>query len=331
MVLTSSKALLTIINDILDLSKIEAGLMTLNIDAIDMQRLVDETLSRVEGVATQKGLHLRHDIAPSRRGTFEGDAPRIIQVLVNLLGNAIKFTEKGEVVLEVAEGADGRTRFSVRDSGEGIPPDQLAIVFERFRQVDGSSTRKHGGTGLGLAITKELVQLMRGELGVESTVGAGSTFWIEIPIDIKKETATPDQQQSDACGAEMRGLRVLVAEDNATNQEVIGEMLGLLGAKTEVVGTGTAAIEALERSVFDLVLMDIHMPEMNGDTAIQTIRASAKPYARVPIIVVTASAMKGMEERYIELGADGYVPKPIELALLSKTVRRIFDDRAEAA
>jgi PAS domain S-box-containing protein len=333
MLVTSSKALLAIINDILDLSKIEAGLMTLNLDKVEMREMIEEALGRVEGVAAQKGLKLRHAIAPARFGTFEADAPRIIQVLVNLLGNAIKFTDVGEVLLDVSESGNGTTRFSVRDSGEGIPQEQLAVVFERFRQVDGSSTRKHGGTGLGLAITKELVHLMRGELGLDSTVGVGSTFWFEIPLDISQKRMRQAQApDTEAAGSALHGLRVLVAEDNATNQEVAREMLDLLGAKPEIVGTGRAAIDALERAAFDLVLMDIHMPEMNGDTAIQNIRTCGKPYAHVPIIVVTASAMKGMEERYIDLGADGYVPKPIDLPLLSETVRKIFNkNRMDAA
>src|SRR5262249_2267434 len=146
--------------DILDLSKIEAGLMSLNIDTVDMRTLVDEVLARVEGIAAQKSLKILHSIAPAQSTTFDGDSQRIGQVLLNLLGNAIKFTEQGGVALEVGPGSAGMTRFTVRDTGPGIPSDKLDIVFERFRQVDGSTTRKHGGTGLGLAISKELIELM---------------------------------------------------------------------------------------------------------------------------------------------------------------------------
>ena len=330
MLLTSSRALLSIINDILDLSKIEAGSMTLNIDAIDMQSMIEEAMSRIEGVALQKNLKLRHAVSPSRLGAFDGDAQRIIQVLVNLLGNAIKFTERGEVALEVGPGhAGGTTRFAVRDTGPGIPADQLSIVFERFRQVDGSSTRKYGGTGLGLAITKELVDLMKGKIGVESTLDVGTTFWVDLPLSFEKAAASAAETEGEEdTGEIMRGLRVLIAEDNSANQMLVTEILEMYGMKPHNVENGRLALDALERETFDLVLMDIHMPVMNGDVAIQRIRTSGRPYAEIPIIVVTASAMKGMEERYLELGADGYVPKPIEIPLLTSTIKRIFERKS---
>jgi PAS domain S-box-containing protein len=329
MLLTSSRALLSIINDILDLSKIEAGSMTLNIDSIDMKAMIEEALGRVEGIATQKSLKVSHIIAPARLGVFDGDQQRIIQILVNLLGNAIKFTAEGEVVLEVAPGKAGTTRFAVRDTGPGIPADQLSIVFERFRQVDGSSTRRHGGTGLGLAITKELVDLMKGKIGVESKVGVGSTFWVELPLRLAKvEAAGAESANEEEATEVMRGLRVLVAEDNAANQMLVTEILSMQGMQPHMVENGRLALDALEKETFDLVLMDIHMPVMNGDVAIQRIRTSGRPYAEIPIIVVTASAMKGMEDHYKDLGADGYVPKPIEIALLMSTIKGIFERKS---
>jgi CheY-like chemotaxis protein len=325
-VLTSSRALLGIINDILDLSKIEAGSMTLSIDAIDMEAMIEETMGRVEGVAAQKKLNVSRAIAPASLGWFDGDPQRIIQILVNLLGNAIKFTDEGEVVLEVGVGANGTTRFAVRDTGPGIPADQLSLVFERFRQVDGTSTRKHGGTGLGLAITTELVELMKGKVGLESTVGVGSTFWVELPLKYANAAVVQGVATFvEAPEAVMKGLRVLIAEDHETNQILIEEIVTMLGMIPTIVANGRLAIDALEKATYDLVLMDIHMPVMNGDIAIQRIRTCGKPYADVPIVVVTASVMKGMGEWYMELGADGYVPKPVEIPLLVSTIARIFN------
>src|SRR5262249_15573287 len=162
---------------------------------------------------------------PDRLGSFDGDPQRIIQILVNLLGNAIKFTDHGEVALDIAESMDGMTRFAVRDTGPGIPANQLSIVLERFRQVDGTSTRQHGGTGLGLAITKELVDLMKGRVGVESTVGVGTTFWVELPLNIVHAgVAKAETEAVAAVDEQMRGLRVLVAEDNEVNQTLAEEI-----------------------------------------------------------------------------------------------------------
>jgi signal transduction histidine kinase/cytochrome b561/CheY-like chemotaxis protein len=331
-VLSSSRALLSIINDILDLSKIEAGSMKLNIEPIDMKAMLEEAMGRVEGVAAQKKLKIGYSVAPTQLGSFEGDAQRIIQILVNLLGNAIKFTDQGEVALTAGPGKAGATRFSVRDTGPGIPADQISIVFDRFRQVDGTATRKHGGTGLGLAITKELVELMKGVVGLESTVGVGTTFWVELPITFAQTVAREQGAAADdgAQGA-LQGLKVLIAEDNETNQELINEIVTMMGMTSTIVENGRLALEALERESYDLVLMDIHMPVMNGDIAIQRIRTCGKAYADVPIIVVTASAMKGMDERYLELGADGYVWKPIEIPVLTAAIRKVSDRKAARA
>jgi signal transduction histidine kinase/cytochrome b561/CheY-like chemotaxis protein len=331
-VLTSSRALLAIINDILDLSKIEAESMTLQIDNVDMKAMVEETMGRVEGVAAQKKLKISQTVAPELLGTFQGDSQRIIQILVNLLGNAIKFTDQGEVALEVHPIEGNMTRFAVRDTGPGIPANQISIVFDRFRQVDGTSTRKHGGTGLGLAITKELVELMKGKVGLESTVGVGTKFWVDLPLVF--ETAAPREaiMEDEVVHRPEGDLRVLIAEDNETNQQLIEEIVRMLGMKPTIVENGRLALDILERERFDLILMDIHMPVMNGDIAIQRIRTCGKPYSDVPIIVVTASAMKGMDERYLELGANGYVWKPVEIPVLTAAIDKIFEPKpAQAA
>jgi len=323
MLLSSSRSLLALINDILDLSKIESGLMTLNEDTIDMKETIAVAMERTEGLVAQRNLKVSATIAPSCLGAFHGDPNRIGQVLVNLLGNAIKFTEEGSVALEVAPSADQMVRFSVRDTGPGIPPDQLKAIFERFRQGDGSSTRKHGGTGLGLAISSELVNLMKGKMGVDSTVGAGSTFWFELPLRLARSAYATDAGATDGGENALAGLRALVAEDNAMNRALITEMLESFGVRPHVVANGREALEALERETFDVALMDIQMPEMNGDVAIRTIRESGRPYAAIPIVVVTADAMKGMEEQYLKLGADAYVAKPIDIGQLSRAINAV--------
>lgn len=328
MLLSSSRGLLAILNDILDLSKIESGLMTLNIDAVDMTTMIEQAVGRVEGVAAQRSLKIRHRIAPACHGSFDGDGGRIVQILVNLLGNAVKFTEQGEVALEVRPGPEGMVRFAVRDTGPGIPEEQLEVVFERFRQVDGSSTRKHGGTGLGLSITKELVQLMGGRLGVDSKVGVGSTFWFDLPLKFARSAQNESENVDGAADGRLRGMHVLVAEDNEMNQALIKEVISTFGMTSQVVENGKLALEALEQSSFDLVLMDIQMPEMNGDVAIQNIRKSGKTYASMPIIVVTADTMKGMDKRYFDAGADRVVSKPIDIDDLRRTIADLFEDRA---
>jgi CheY-like chemotaxis protein len=220
-------------------------------------------------------------------------------------------------------------RFSVRDTGPGIPEEQLDAVFERFRQVDGSSTRKHGGTGLGLSITKELVQLMGGRLGVDSKVGVGSTFWFDLPLKFARPAQSESENVIGAVDGQLRGMHVLVAEDNEMNRTLIKEVLSTFGMTSQVVENGKLALQALEQSGFDLVLMDIQMPEMNGDVAIQNIRKSGKTYASIPIVVVTADTMKGMDERYFDAGADRVVPKPIDIDDLRRTIADLFEARAD--
>ena len=312
MLISSSKGLLTLINDILDLSKIESGAMSLRIDRVNLGELVKEAAGYVEGVAAAKQLKVRTAVSPDRLGVFQGDAQRLTQVLVNLLGNAIKFTQSGEVVLEVGPGAGNSTRFSVRDTGIGIPQDKLEVIFDRFRQADGATTRKHGGTGLGLSISKELVGLMGGVIKVESSSGVGSTFWFELPLEFEKQPVARPAIASQMPVSDGT-FRILVAEDNMMNQALMKSILDLQGLTSSFVENGRLAIEALESVRFDLILMDLHMPEMNGDDAIRKIRGSDAWFNKIPIIVLTADAMKGVKERCEAAGADGFLCKPIDL------------------
>ncbi|MEQ1755523.1 MAG: MHYT domain-containing protein [Micropepsaceae bacterium] len=332
--LTSCRALLGILNDVLDLSKIEAGAVTLSLESVNMPKMIKSALCRVEGIAIHKKLPLRQVIAPECAGSFDGDQQRLVQVLVNLLGNAIKFTDSGEITLDVRPGDAGRTRFSVTDTGIGIPQGQLSIVFERFRQVDGSSTRKHGGTGLGLAISKELVQLMKGTIGVESSDGQGSTFWFEVPLTFEKKSSEPLPSTRVSPGKDkpMAGIEVLVAEDHPANQLIIAEVLSTLGINCRIVENGRLALQALEEQTFDLVMLDMHMPELNGDEATKFIRSSERPYASVPIMILTADAMTGTEDRCLRIGANSFVPKPIEISVLTEEIKRVVElSRAQRA
>ena len=325
-IMSASKSLLGLINDILDLSKIEAGMMKLEASWFDMTEIVTRAATNVEGVLTLKKTRMHCEIAPECLGAAKGDADRIVQILVNLLGNAIKFTNEGDVYLRIVPGTQGGTKFVVSDTGVGIDEDQLARIFERFTQVDGSSTRKYGGTGLGLAICRELVTLMGGKIGVESKLGEGATFWFELPLERQAlsleaavETEPGGQRQQS-----YRGLRALVAEDIQTNQAVINEMLTQLGFQVSIVDNGLQALQRLESESFDIVFMDIQMPVMHGDEAIMRIRKSGASYSGLPIVVVTANAMKGMEEKFLGMGADGYVSKPIDFKDLRAVTAKVL-------
>jgi len=291
---------------------------------------VERAVATVEGVATVKKTRIHCAITPECQGSAKGDGDRIAQVLINLLGNALKFTKDGAIELRVEAAESGQTKFIVADSGPGIAPDQLKVIFERFRQVDGSSTRKHGGTGLGLAISRELVTLMKGKIGVESIEGQGATFWFTLPLERQALSMESTGEAPAPLEAEsFRGRKALVAEDMATNQAVITEALQQLGFSVCVVTNGLQALRKLEADPFDIVFMDIQMPVMNGDEAMQRIRKSGAPYARIPIVVVTASAMKGMQEKYLELGGDAYVAKPVDLKELQDAIAKVMSGRPE--
>ena len=333
----SAHSLLSLINDILDLSKIEAGKVELVRAPFFIRQGVDEAVRMLVVTARQKGLTLNIDVAADVPDCLIGDAVRLRQILSNLVGNAIKFTDRGYVTVRVRieqQATAGATlHFLVRDTGIGIPVEQQACIFEPFRQADGSTTRRHEGTGLGLAICTRLVQLMSGRLWVESRAGEGSTFHFTAPfeharggedkqpgVEVARDVSTLAASVQSASAS---SLRVLVAEDNAVNQNLVRSVLKKDGHAVQLAGNGREVLAALEGSQFDLILMDVQMPGMDGFEATAAIRkAEQLTGSHVPIVAITAHAMQGDRERCLEAGMDEYLTKPIDLAKLRAMLRK---------
>jgi signal transduction histidine kinase/CheY-like chemotaxis protein len=328
-VLSASQHLLAVLNDTLDLSKIEAGKLALQKEPFDLRSLVRECERIYRPSAEQKGLEFRTAAGDALPEWVLGDVTRLRQVVWNLLSNAVKFTERGSVELRVSRAAPQRVRFEVRDTGSGIAKEDLERLFEPYFQ----STRpgRHAeGTGLGLAISRRLVQLMDGEMGCESRVGEGSLFWFEVPLT---ECAHP---ASDAACAEAqpemaRDLSVLVAEDNPVNQKVLTRLLEKLGCRVTLARDGAEALEKLEQERFDAVFMDCQMPRMDGYEAAQRIRAMGGAMLRVPIVALTAHAMESDRLRCLQSGMDDYVTKPVSLEGLRAALERAVARPAAAA
>ncbi|MGE0683298.1 MAG: ATP-binding protein, partial [Candidatus Binatia bacterium] len=382
----SAESLLTILNDVLDFSKIEAGRLELDLVPFALREMVDGVVKTFMFRAAEKDVAFRCLIAPEAPNLLEGDSGRVRQILINLVGNALKFTEHGEVTIEVKshekETRDWRleTRpssfqasspqsqascvlhFVVRDSGVGIPPEKQRSIFDAFAQADSSTTRKYGGTGLGLTICRKLTELMGGEIWVESEVGKGSAFHFTVRLEIQTLTVKPIETspKTEANAAKMRdpreslrGKRVLLAEDNAVNQKLAVRLLQKLGCDIVVAENGKEALGAIEQQgPFDVVLMDCQMPEMDGFAATAAIRCreeqaclvqNAFPFKekapspdssslsyppplftplRIPIIAMTANAMRGDRERCLAAGMDDYMTKPIKPAELRATLAR---------
>ncbi len=330
---SSGDALLAIINDILDFSKIESGRMGLENQAFDLRSFAEETLYLMASSATEKGLSLAYWIDESVPKVIISDSTRLRQILINLLSNAVKFTEKGDVVLSIdaAMWKDGRfeLHFSVKDMGIGIPSNRIDELFLSFSQVDMSTTRRYGGTGLGLAISKRLVEILGGKIWVESKLGKGSTFHFTIPVEVPSSTVrmpdkkeVPKKPQSNIqCDAHV-DMRILLAEDNEVNKKVVSQMLKKLGYRADMASNGLEVLKALERQAYDLVLMDIQMPEMDGLETARQIR-KCWPAAEQPrIIALTAYAMEGDRERCLESGMDGYMAKPVKMEDLRSALGR---------
>ena len=327
----SSQALLTIINDILDLSKLEAGRVDIDNAAFDIHNVVDGAAALLRPRATAKGLTLGVAVAADAPRDLVGDAVRLRQVLLNLVGNAVKFTERGGITVRVdcleARQSMARLRVEVADTGIGIAPEDLPRLFTMFTQVDDSLARRQGGAGLGLAISRRLVELMGGTIGAESAPGTGSRFWVELPFVIGLEraaakTVAPPRPRPDGAPS----LDVLLAEDNPVNQLVAKRMLETLGHRVRIAVDGAEAIRFSAETRFDLILMDMQMPGVDGLQATRAIRARAvaatDPRPAPPIIALTANAMQGDAERCLEAGMSDFLAKPVRRDTLVAMIAR---------
>jgi CheY-like chemotaxis protein len=322
----SGNLLLSLLNDILDLSKIEAGKLELELIDFDLRGLVASVSDLWAPKAAAKELAFEIEIGEVVAETLRSDPTRIRQILFNFLSNAIKFTESGgiRVAVRQAQRENGlvETVFEVRDTGEGIAPEKFNLLFRKFTQADSSITRRYGGTGLGLAISRELTQALGGRIGVDSTPGEGSTFCFSVvcpPGDPSKVSRTNARDEG---ADELSKLKILVAEDNAVNQLVIRAILERAGHTVDIVGNGIEAVSAVVGQSYDVVLMDVQMPEMDGVSATRKIRSLEGPAKTIPIVALTANAMKGDREKFIDAGMDDYVSKPIDPALLDAALRR---------
>jgi PAS domain S-box-containing protein len=318
----SGETLLAVLNDVLDLSKIEAGKLEFEEVEFDVGELAKGVHAAFSAVAAQKSLSFRLSLTRAARGCYRGDATRVRQLLGNLVSNALKFTEAGSVEVGVGRRA-GALAFTVTDTGVGISPAQQAMLFRKFEQADASTTRRFGGTGLGLAICRELAERMGGRIEVTSAEGQGSSFTVVLPLPRVtggRPAAPATAAPSPPCAPS--ALRVLAAEDNPVNQLVLRTLLSQAGVEPEIVGDGVDAVAAWESGDWDLILMDVQMPRMDGPTAARFIRGRerAQGRARTPIVALTANAMNHQVQQYLAAGMDGFVSKPIEVGRLFEAI-----------
>ncbi len=315
----SGRGLLTLLNEILDYSKLEAGRFELELVSFDLTELMDSVGEGLKARADENGLASGIDIAKSFPAKLHGDPVRIRQILNNLTDNALKFTESGSVRVRAGYGRDGDEivlRFEVHDTGLGLTAQQIARLFEPYEQGDSSVAVKYGGTGLGLSIARQLARLMGGDLGCESVPDQGSMFWFTIRA---REAGKAAQGQMAAQGEANTALgplsgHVLIVEDNDINQMLIAAYLEQFGLSHEIAVNGKEAVAMMQQRRFDVVLMDIMMPVMDGLEATRQIRALGEPAAKTPIVALTANAMRGDRETYLAAGMDGYVSKPVSAA-----------------
>jgi signal transduction histidine kinase/CheY-like chemotaxis protein/HPt (histidine-containing phosphotransfer) domain-containing protein len=318
----AAQSLLGIINDILDISKIDAGKLKLEGVPLSLLEIAAGLKDVFEDTARDKRLELKLEVSPALPSVLSGDPLRLRQVLQNLVSNALKFTEAGQVAVRMEKVSEGdksvSCRFSVRDTGIGIAPEHLPHLFQSFFQTDSSITRRYGGTGLGLAISKRLVELMGGRIGVESEPGKGSCFWFEVPL---ARVAASEVTASEPAPVLSPGSRVLLVEDNRLNQEVAVHFLRKAGLEVEVAAHGAEALERLPRGRYDVVLMDCQMPVMDGYEATRRIRA-LPGFSGLPIIAMTANALEGDFERSLAAGMNDHLSKPIDAPRLYRTLAR---------
>jgi PAS domain S-box-containing protein len=333
----SAEVLLTVINDILDFSKVEAGKLEFEDIVFDLQRVLEDTRKALSFAADKKGIQLVNNLAADLPLHVRGDPGRFRQVLTNLVSNAIKFTAEGSVKISVSSRDCGDSAqliiVEVEDSGIGISELAMGRMFTAFSQADASTSRKYGGTGLGLSISKSFVEKMGGKIGVKSTEGVGSNFWFNVPlgkvVNAPKELSV---QPSSLEPADLKGLRVLVAEDNVVNQKIALKMLEKMGIRADAVANGAEVLEALLTIPYDLILMDCQMPEMDGYKATQLIRTDKKTAVReIPIIAMTANALAGDREKCLAAGMDDYVSKPVKARDLAEVIRKWVKARKDVA
>jgi signal transduction histidine kinase/DNA-binding response OmpR family regulator len=325
-------SLLALLNDILDLSKIEAGKMLLEKIPFDARAVVEDCVKSQAPNAAQKKIDLRFEVRDTPQTALLGDPLRVRQIVANLLSNAVKFTGQGSVTvgLTFSPCVDGRVNVTIQvtDTGPGIPPEKIASIFEKFTQADGSITRKYGGTGLGLAITRHLVDLYNGDLRVESKVGKGSTFRVTLPCEAAAVPAATERSETprlEISSPKKNGVpappRLLVVEDNLVNQKVVQAVLRKKGYRMDVANDGREALSKMEHANYDLILMDVQMPVLDGLEATRLIRRERR-WDRMPVIAMTAHAMNGDRERCLQAGMNAYISKPVQPAHLIATIER---------
>jgi signal transduction histidine kinase len=320
----SVESLLNIINDILDYSKITSSSLALESVPVDLEQVLGDIHSLLRTSAENQGIELEFEVEPAAHGWFLGDPTRIRQIVLNLVGNAIKFTQRGGVRVTCRAGdfADGcNLELKIRDSGIGIPADRLGAIFRQFEQADNSTTRRYGGTGLGLAISRKLARMMGGDIAVKSTEGKGSTFTVLLRLErTEKPVAVPVPEPAVLPDF---GLRALVAEDNKFNQVVVRNLAKRIGISVDIAENGAEAVRMVGEGEYDLVLMDIRMPVMNGYEAAARIRARGDEIASIPILAVTAEATKADIQQCLDAGMDQHLSKPLRIADVAAAVQRL--------
>lgn len=334
---TCANSLLNIINDVLDFSKMEAGKLSIENVEFDFKSLIEEVVKVHYHRAREKGLELSCRLPMEIPDVLAGDPNRLQQVLHNLLSNAVKFTDEGHIKLEI-DRIDSfeqfvKLRFSVADTGIGISPEEMDKIFESFSQIDGSLTRKHGGTGLGLVISRRLIEMMGGDLRVKSKKGKGSVFSFTLAFNVTKwDGAAKDSKKPQILETVKPGASILLVEDDEINRKVIGRMLEKMGYQPDVVDSGRNALKKMKLKEYDLCLMDIQMPDLDGVQTVAMIRKDEQRTGRyMPIVAITAYALQGDRERFLAMGMDEYIAKPFRMTELSQLLERLLSGRRSSS
>ncbi len=326
----SSENLLGVVNDILDFSKVEAGQIELEQITFNVRKIIKDVVKMLKFKSDQQNLKLDYVVAEDVPAFVIGDPTRIKQILINLVNNAIKFTAEGNISIKVnlLERLENEVKLEMRvtDTGIGISDTVKGNLFKSFTQADASTTRKFGGTGLGLAISKSLTNIMHGEIGVDSVLGQGSTFWFNVLLGKVSETYNAEESSSQSTNRVHRSLNLLLAEDNAINQRVARFVIEKLGHKLDIAENGVVAVEKFQQNNYDIIFMDIQMPVMDGLTATETIRnieLESGATIKIPIVAMTANTMKGDKEKFLKAGMNDYVGKPFKSEELSRIICKI--------